>query len=82
GRHCEITSMKITILKTVSKSFAYIAIIAMISVAMFIVIMDILKYCFGMDPTRGDLERIRREKRKSRAIQRLVYTHAPAPPTK
>ncbi|CAF2127883.1 unnamed protein product [Rotaria magnacalcarata] len=82
GRHCEIPSMKTTILKTVSKSFAYIAIIAMISVAMFIVIMDILKYCFGMDPTRGDLERIRREKRKSRAIQRLVYTHAPAPPTK
>ncbi|CAF5218913.1 unnamed protein product, partial [Rotaria magnacalcarata] len=47
GRHCEIPSMKITILKIVSKSFAYIAIIAMISVAMFIVIMDILKYCFG-----------------------------------
>ncbi|CAF2124957.1 unnamed protein product [Rotaria magnacalcarata] len=81
GRHCEIPSMKTTILKTVSKSFAYIAIIAMISVAMFIVIMDILKYCFGMDPTRGDLERIQQKRRKSRVVLQLVYVHSTATPT-
>jgi hypothetical protein len=40
GRHCEITSKKMIISKIVSKSFAYIAIIALISVAMFVVIME------------------------------------------
>ncbi|CAM4826422.1 unnamed protein product [Rotaria magnacalcarata] len=81
GRHCEIPSMKTTILKTVSKSFAYIAIIAMISVAMFIVIMDILKYCFGIDPTRDDLERIQQKRRKSRVVLQLVYVYSTATPT-
>jgi hypothetical protein len=50
---------------------------------MFIIIMDILKYCFGIDSTREDLERIRREKlRKKRKpfIQRLVYVNAPTSP--
>ena len=77
GRHCEITSTKIMMFQTISKSFAYIAIIALSIVVMFIVIMDILKYCFGIDPTCEELERLRREKEKSREIQRLVYINAP-----
>ena len=46
----------------VSKSVAYIAILAMISTAMFIVIMDIVKYCFGIDLTEEERERMRQEK--------------------
>jgi hypothetical protein len=83
GRHCEITATKIKIYKIVSKSFAYVAIIAMISVAMFIVIMDILKYCFGIDPVYEERERIRRSKKAKKrkpVIQRFVYVNAP--PTK
>ena len=30
---------------------------------MFIVIMDILQYCFGIDPVEEERERMRREKR-------------------
>ncbi|CAF1315687.1 unnamed protein product [Adineta ricciae] len=79
GRHCEITSRKIVIFKFVSKSFSYIA---MIIVAMFIVIMDILKYCFGIDPVAEKRRRIRREKllekRKRVVIQRFVYVNAPS----
>ncbi len=82
GRHCEITSMKIIIYKIVSKSFAYVAIIAMITVAMFVIIMDILKYCVGIDPVHEDRERLRREKqakkRKRPVIQRFVYVNAPS----
>ncbi len=59
-RHCEITATKIIIYKIVSKSFAYVAIIAIVSVAMFIVIMDILKYCFGIDPVDEERERMHR----------------------
>ncbi|CAF3374494.1 unnamed protein product [Rotaria sp. Silwood2] len=73
GRHCEFTSKKITIYKIVSTSFAYVGIIALIIVVMFVIIMDILKYCFGIDPTREDLARYRREKqarkRKHSVIQ-------------
>jgi hypothetical protein len=80
GRHCEITSTKIIIDEIVKKSFAYIAIIAMSTVAIFIVIMDILKYCFGMGPTRKDLAIIRRKrllKKHKPVIQRFIYVNAP-----
>ncbi len=82
GRHCEITTTKIIIYKIVSKSFAYVAIIAIASAVMFIVIMDILKYCFGIDPVREERERIRRkklEKKRKPVIQRFVYVNAPTP---
>ena len=49
---------------------------------MFVIIMDILKYCFGIDPTREDLERIRREKlekKRKPVIQRFIYVNAPPP---
>ncbi|CAF4376399.1 unnamed protein product, partial [Adineta steineri] len=80
GRHCEFSTKKIIIYKIVSKSFAYIAIIAMTIVAMFIIIMDILTYCFGIDLTREERERFRREKRGrkwNRSVnQKLIYVNA------
>jgi hypothetical protein len=81
-RHCEITAKRIIIYKIVGKSFAYIAVIAMSCVAMFVIIMDILKYCFGIDQAREDLERIRRvkqAKKRKPVIQRFVYVNAPPP---
>ncbi len=54
----------------------------MTSVAMFVVIMDILKYCFGIDPICEERERIRRKKqakkRKRPIIQRFIYVNAPS----
>jgi hypothetical protein len=80
GRHCEHTTKKMVIYKIVSKSFGYVAIIAMVIVGMFIVIMDILKYCFGIDPVEEERERMRRkrvEKKRKPVIQRSVYIDAP-----
>ena len=81
GPRCEISAIKIIIYKIVSKSLAYVAILAMTMAAMFVVIMHILKYCLGIDPTREDLERYRREKqakkRKRPVIQRFIYVNAP-----
>jgi hypothetical protein len=54
----------------------------MTSVAMFVIIMDILKYCFGIDPVSEERERIRRKKRAKRRkpiIQRFVYVNTPPP---
>jgi hypothetical protein len=43
---------------------------------MFIVIMDILKYCFGIDPIREDLEQIRRKKlaKKRKPVIYVFYS--------
>ncbi|CAF0824469.1 unnamed protein product [Adineta ricciae] len=79
GRHCEIISTKIVIIKVVSKSFAYVAILAMIVVAVFIVVMDILKYGFGIDPVAEERRKLRREKqlkKRKPVVQQFVYVNA------
>ncbi|CAF0875504.1 unnamed protein product [Adineta steineri] len=79
GRHCEIQSKKIIIYGTISKSSSYIAILAMTIIIISVVTMDILKYCFDIDPVHKERERIRRAKRiknrKRRVIQRCVYVN-------
>ncbi len=48
---------------------------------MFIIIMDILKYCFGIDPVDKDRQQIRRKKqaiKRKPVIQRFVYVDAPS----
>ncbi len=60
---------------------ASIAILVMVSAVTFIIIMDILKYYFGIDPVERERERIRRAKRAKKhkpVIQRFVYVNAPA----
>jgi hypothetical protein len=52
---------------------------------MFVFIMDVLKYCFGIDPIKDELEKKRRKKQVKKVkrrplIQRFVYVHAPAQP--
>ena len=88
GRHCEIVATSRVIHQIVTKSFGYIAIICLVVVVSFFVIMDILKYCFGIDPTKDELAKIRRAnaiKRMKRrpVIQRFTYVNAPPerPPT-
>ena len=67
--------------KTISKSCAYIGILTALILIAFIVLMDVLKYIFGIDPVRDEQERIRREKRAKKAkrpiITRYTYVHAP-----
>jgi hypothetical protein len=46
----------------VSKGFAYVVIIVLVATAAFIIILDILKYVFGIDPVREERERIRRKR--------------------
>ena len=72
GRYCEIVSTKLATLQFVSKSFGYIAILFLSIVIGFIVIMDVLKYGFGIDPTKDELERIRREKARKRKHQPVI----------
>ncbi|CAF1436394.1 unnamed protein product [Adineta ricciae] len=78
GRYCEFSTTRIIIYKIVSKTFAYVAIIAMAVVAIFVVVMDVLKYGFGIDPVQGERERLRRERRaKARhyVVRRYKYVN-------
>ncbi len=88
GRHCDIVATTTIIRQTVTRSFGYIAILFLVVVVLFFVLMDILKYGFGIDQTKDELEKIRRAKAAKRAkrppvIQRFVYVDAPPqrPPT-
>jgi hypothetical protein len=60
----------------------------MSTVAMFVVIMDLLKYYFGIDHTCEELKRIRRKKQAKRqakkrkpVIHRFIYVNAPPAPS-
>jgi hypothetical protein len=74
GRHCEHVSRSIIIRQYVSKAFSYVAILALVFVFGFVIIMDILKYVFGIDPVREERELIRRRRaafqQKNHAIQK------------
>ncbi len=61
GAHCEYFATGIIIRQYVSKTFGYVAIIALSTVAGFVIIMDILKYGFGIDPVQKERELIRRK---------------------
>jgi hypothetical protein len=82
GRYCGITEEAIVTRQIVSKSFGYIAITFITCVAMFFVIMDVLKYFFGIDLTEGDSEKIQRRKKRTRkrkhrrGVQKPVYVVA------
>ena len=82
GRYCEITSWYIILRQRLSKSFAYIAIIAMVTVAVLVVTMDVLKYGFGIDPAKEELDKMQKKKKKKakgkRTIMviRYLYVHS------
>lgn len=59
GRQCENVSTNLLIHQYVSKGFAYIAIIILVATAGFIIVLDILKYGFDIDPVREERERMR-----------------------
>jgi hypothetical protein len=84
GRYCQIIEQTTVVHQIISKSFVSVAIIIIISFVMYFIIMDALKYIFGIDLTKNDLGKIKQRKRaksiKRRAVvQRFVYVAAPPP---
>ena len=78
GEHCEHVATRIKIRKYIARGFAFIAIIALASVAGFVIVMDVLKYFFGIDPIRHERDQIRRgrallerQNRKERKRQKI-----------
>jgi hypothetical protein len=68
--------VKIKTLQFVAKSFAFVAIISIVSVAIFVIVMDVLKYFFNIDPSGNELDQLQQEKQKKRRrliIERFIY---------
>lgn len=85
GRHWEISSSETILPQRVSKSFAAIAISMIISVATLIVTMDVLKYAFGIDPAKEELEKSQKKKKKVKGkrtimVIRYLYVHFSSSP--
>ena len=81
GRHCELVTHRIENLRRVSQSLGYIAIISLVTVAVFVMIMDLFKYAFGIDPTEQELKQIRRTRAKKKVTRpvglRFIYVNRP-----
>jgi hypothetical protein len=71
GRHCEITSTDTKIRQVVAKTFAYVAIISIVTVMIFVITLDVMKYCFGMDVTYAELRRVQLKKIKRKPAPRI-----------
>lgn len=69
GRHCEHAPRMIKILRYVSRGFGYIGILSIASVMIFVLVMDLLKYGFGIDPVEHERELLRQEKAKRKRPQ-------------
>ena len=77
GRYCEVKSSQLKVHEVVSRSFAFVAICAMITAAMFIVVMDILKHGFGIDVASKDRKPPRRKRAKEHTAIRFIFVHPP-----
>jgi len=64
GLYCQVKSSSLKQKELLSKSFAIIAIVALSCVVAFVIIMDILKYVFNIDPVDRERRRLRLENEK------------------
>lgn len=76
GRQCENLHARTRLYRILAKSFAYIAIMAITIVALFVIIMDVLKYCLGIDLVEEELQRMRQaKKRQPPLVVRFIYVN-------
>ena len=80
GLHCEIKATSIAVRQKVSRSLAFVAILAIGCVMMFIVVLDLLKYCFGIHPADLETKRTKPLKYGNRPtfIVRFIYVNPPS----
>ena len=64
GRYCEVKASKLKIHQAVSRSFAFVVLAALITVAIFIVVLDVLKYGFGIDVAKEEAANKKKTERR------------------
>ena len=85
GSQCELVAKRIAILHRISQSLGYIAIVSIIAVATCVIVLDVLKYGFGIDPVESVSKKpsLRQGKKKStKPIGRVVPKPKAVPPVR
>jgi hypothetical protein len=83
GRYCEIKSSTLITKQIFNRSLGYIAIIAIAIVGIIIVLMDVLKYVFHIDPVDEERKQSqaknqqKRLKKQRPVIMRFIYVNKP-----
>ncbi|CAF1233029.1 unnamed protein product [Adineta steineri] len=54
GNYCEIQTSALKVKQALSRSFAGVAIAALVLTCSFVIIMDVLKYVFKIDPVKAE----------------------------
>ena len=74
GDYCQFQTNFLLIRKALSRSFASVAITAIVSTCSFIVLMDILKYVFHIDPVKAERQRCQKRQEE---IKRAPKSSSP-----
>ena len=72
GRLCETVANSLIVRKAVGTSLGYTALLSVLSLTVFIVVMDVLKYVFHIDPVGDERKRLQVEKAQKKALKHVV----------
>ena len=72
GSYCQDKSSSLSTKETISRSFAIVVIVALCCVVGFVIIMDILKYGFKIDPVDRERHRLQLEEEKKKFKKKKV----------
>ena len=77
GDHCEHKTSRLKLREILSKSFASVAIGAIVTTCSFVIIMDVLKYAFHIDPVEIERDTYRRRRERHRRARRPLKDMGP-----
>jgi hypothetical protein len=77
GNYCQFKTNKLRIHEILSKSFASIAIAAIVTTCTFIAVMDLLKYVFHIDPVEAERDSYRKRVEERKRAKRPIKNDEP-----
>lgn len=77
GEYCQFKSGTLRLHEILSKSFAAVAIGAIVTTCSFVVVMDVLKYAFHIDPVERERDSYRRRRELRRQARQPPKTDHP-----
>ncbi|CAF1317461.1 unnamed protein product [Rotaria sp. Silwood1] len=72
GDYCQFKTTTLKVKEILSKSFASIAIGAIITTCAFVIVMDVLKYVFHIDPVATERDNYRKRREEQRRARRPI----------
>ena len=77
GDYCQFQTSSLTVQKALSKSFASVAITAIVTTCSFVIVMDALKYIFHIDPVKTERENYQKQNEAEKEAKRSIRLNQP-----